>query len=84
MVGHSEAPSHDKCSATVLSALKHATECGAPKPQCTFNGAWGGNRVPDVFYVSSYFWDRATDAGKRSVPPRTLGQSSELQGPVCG
>lgn len=31
--------------------------------QCTFNGAWAGNRVPSVFYVSSYFWDRASDAG---------------------
>lgn len=32
--------------------------------QCAFNGAWGGgNRHPTAFYVSSYFWDRATDAG---------------------
>lgn len=60
---HPEGPSHEKCSATVLSALKHTTECGAPQLQCTFNGAWVGNRVPQVFYVSSYFWDRATDAG---------------------
>ena len=31
--------------------------------QCAFNGAWGGVRKPTAFYVSSYFWDRATEAG---------------------
>ena len=31
--------------------------------ECTFNGAWGGSKVPAVFYISSYFWDRATDVG---------------------
>ena len=31
--------------------------------QCTFNGAWGGSKVPAVFYISSYFWDRATNIG---------------------
>ena len=31
--------------------------------QCAFNGAWGGNATPTAFYVSSYFWDRAADAG---------------------
>ena len=31
--------------------------------QCAFNGVWGGTRRPTAFYVSSYFWDRATDAG---------------------
>ena len=31
--------------------------------QCAFNGAWGGNAKPTAFYVSSYFWDRAADAG---------------------
>jgi len=36
----------------------------AMQDQCAFNGAWGGgNRHPTAFYVSSYFWDRATDAG---------------------
>ena len=45
--------------------------CGLPltlllwpgQEQCAFNGAWGGLRRPTAFYVSSYFWDRATDAG---------------------
>lgn len=58
-----EGPSYDTCGAVVLSALKHQAECGAPQLQCTFNGTWGGPRVPKVFYISSYFWDRATDAG---------------------
>ena len=31
--------------------------------ECTFNGAWGGSKVPAVFYISSYFWDRAQDVG---------------------
>ena len=32
--------------------------------QCSFNGVWGGgSRHPTAFYVSSYFWDRATEAG---------------------
>lgn len=31
--------------------------------QCAFNGAWGGVRQPKAFYVSSYFWDRATEVG---------------------
>eukprot|EP00884_Botryococcus_braunii_P017771 jgi/Botrbrau1/4678/Bobra.33_2s0041.1 len=31
--------------------------------QCAFNGAWGGVRQPKAFYISSYFWDRATDVG---------------------
>lgn len=58
-----EGAHHERCEAVVLSAMKHQAECGAPQLQCTFNGAWGGPRVPKVFYVSSYFWDRATDAG---------------------
>ncbi|KAI7844404.1 hypothetical protein COHA_001998 [Chlorella ohadii] len=60
---HAEGASHERCERVVLSALKHQAECGAPQLQCTFNGAWGGPRVPKVFYISSYFWDRATDAG---------------------
>jgi hypothetical protein len=30
---------------------------------CSFNGAWMGSRIPSIVYISSYFWDRATDAG---------------------
>jgi apyrase len=62
-VGHSEGAAHDQCAATVIAALRQAEECGAPKLQCSFGGAWGGPRIPDLFYVSSYFWDRAAEAG---------------------
>ncbi len=43
-----EGASHERCERVVLSALKHQAECGAPQLQCTFNGAWGGPRVPKV------------------------------------
>ena len=54
---------YDQCMATVLTALNRDEKCGAPQPQCSFQGAWRGSRIPEVFYVSSYFWDRAADAG---------------------
>ena len=54
---------YDQCMATVLTALNRDEKCGAPQPQCAFGGAWMGSRIPDVFYVSSYFYDRAADAG---------------------
>ena len=47
--------------------------------QCSFNGAWRGKTGSGeqrTYYVSSYFWDRALEAGiiadakaLRSVPP---------------
>lgn len=63
MKPHADGSHHERCEAVVLTAMKHQSECGAPQLQCTFNGAWGGPRVPTIFYISSYFWDRATDAG---------------------
>jgi apyrase len=63
MVGGNTPASADSCGDVVLASLKHQLECGAPQLQCTFNGAWGGSKVPQVFYISSYFWDRASDAG---------------------
>ncbi|KAK2077283.1 hypothetical protein QBZ16_004917 [Prototheca wickerhamii] len=58
-----EAESPDGCARVVKESLNVAAQCSAPQFQCTFNGAWGGGRVPSVFYISSYFWDRAVDAG---------------------
>ena len=47
----------------------HPTKRRCLQDQCAFNGAWGGgNRHPTAFYVSSYFWDRATDAGIIAEP----------------
>lgn len=51
------------CSKLVSKSMNLGTACDAPQLQCTFDGAWAGDRVPAVFYISSYFWDRAVDAG---------------------
>lgn len=63
MMGGNIPSTADECGEIALKSLKHTLECGAPQLQCTFNGAWGGPKVPKVFYISSYFWDRASDAG---------------------
>jgi apyrase len=59
-----------RCAKAALKALEHDKDCGAPsKDACSFAGAWRGKpphlagAVPRVYYVSSYFWDRAVDAG---------------------
>lgn len=62
-MAHAEGAEHEKCIETVVSALKQEESCGAPITQCSFGGVWAGPRIPSVFYVSSYFWDRAADAG---------------------
>jgi apyrase len=54
------------CTKVVSQVMAIGGECGVPKnklSECTFNGAWGGSKVPAVFYISSYFWDRAQDVG---------------------
>ncbi|KDD73355.1 GDA1/CD39 nucleoside phosphatase [Helicosporidium sp. ATCC 50920] len=52
------------CEAVVVRALRQEKQdCKAPALQCTFDGVWGGARTPQAFYISSYFWDRAADAG---------------------
>ena len=44
--------------------LMLSAELSRLQTECAFNGAWGGGpRRPQAFYVSSYFWDRATEAG---------------------
>lgn len=62
-IGHDQGAKHGECISTVLTALKNDAKCGAPQKQCSFGGAWGGPRVPSIFYVSSYFFDRAHEAG---------------------
>jgi hypothetical protein len=36
-----------------------------PQDACSFNGAWRGKpaQMVRVYYVSSYFWDRASESG---------------------
>lgn len=56
----------DACTKATQQVMAIGKDCKVPKTQlaqCTFNGAWGGSAVPAVFYISSYFWDRATDVG---------------------
>ena len=60
----------------------------APKQSsCSFSGAWRGKpgRMKRVYYVSSYFWDRALDAGiiadKAAIEWRT---SPGVRGPFWG
>ncbi|EIE24311.1 apyrase [Coccomyxa subellipsoidea C-169] len=62
LIAHPAGPTYDACSKLVKVVLRQDLACGAPQ-QCAFNGAWGGGAKPSAFYVSSYFWDRATDAG---------------------
>jgi len=62
----SAAASADACIAVATAALNGDKACSpAPKPECGFDGAWGGGGGPGAqrFYVSSYFWDRASQAG---------------------
>lgn len=49
-----------------FKALQHDKDCGQPtKEACSFNGAWRGKPgdMARVYYVSSYFWDRALESG---------------------
>ena len=52
-----------------LASKQHASWMTQPPPwvmqtACSFAGAWGGGHKPKAFYVSSYFWDRAAEAGE--------------------
>ncbi|KAK9843238.1 hypothetical protein WJX74_009079 [Apatococcus lobatus] len=60
---HPDGATFEGCSKLVDLVLRQKEPCGAPQDQCAFNGAWGGSRQPKAFYVSSYFWDRAVEAG---------------------
>ena len=52
--------------------------------QCSFAGAWGGGHAPKAFYVSSYFWDRAVEAGRYCLPHQScLANQSCLPNQSC-
>eukprot|EP01026_Neomeris_dumetosa_P079885 TRINITY_DN8777_c0_g1_i2.p1 TRINITY_DN8777_c0_g1~~TRINITY_DN8777_c0_g1_i2.p1 ORF type:complete len:491 (-),score=70.89 TRINITY_DN8777_c0_g1_i2:327-1799(-) len=58
----SKEPKFDECSDIVESALKVDGACTYDK--CSFSGAWAGSPPSDSdTYISSYFFDRAVDAG---------------------
>ena len=67
---------NEPCGAEQVSlrhaALFCAVLCCAVQTQCSFAGAWGGGHAPKAFYVSSYFWDRAVEAGKLTFLPTLL------------
>lgn len=55
-----------ECAEVAVDALDEELPCGAvDQAECSFNGAWRGKPkgMERVYYVSSYFWDRAEDAG---------------------
>jgi apyrase len=46
--------------------LQSIMKCGmCLQDACSFNGAWRGKpaQMARVYYVSSYFWDRASESG---------------------
>ena len=56
----------DACTALAVQALRANKTCApAPLSECGFDGAWGGGGGDGAskFYVSSYFWDRASQFG---------------------
>jgi apyrase len=62
----STASSAPACRAAAVGALRKNASCApAPAEQCSFAGAWGGGGGPGAasFLASSYFWDRARQAG---------------------
>jgi len=59
-------PAATECAAVAVSALRADASCApAPAAECGFAGAWGGGggAGASAFYVSSYFFDRAAQAG---------------------
>lgn len=53
------------CGGLGSKLLKLGEPCKAEQALCSFNGAWRGKGPGPhrMYYVSSYFWDRARDAG---------------------
>lgn len=55
-----------KCAQAARDAMRVGAACGSvPATECSFDGVWGGAAKHDKrkFFVSSYFFDRALDAG---------------------
>ena len=65
-----------KCSSLARDAMSKSRPCGAPADQCSFDGAWGGAGRPSALYVSSYFFDRAVDAGIIDENENERGEST--------
>ena len=58
-----------RLSTCMLLLLERGVDSLMPlQTSCSFAGAWGGGQLPKAFYVSSYFWDRALEAGELKEP----------------
>ncbi|WIA38219.1 hypothetical protein OEZ86_001563 [Tetradesmus obliquus] len=86
-----EAGDFKRCAAMALKALDHDKDCGQPKDACSFSGAWRGKpaTMARVYYVSSYFWDRASEssiiADKAAIEWKTSpGDFAKRAAAVCG
>ncbi|GBF96232.1 hypothetical protein Rsub_08777 [Raphidocelis subcapitata] len=80
-----------RCAEAALKALDHDRDCGGPKGSCSFNGAWRGKpaSMRRVYYVSSFFFDRALDAGIIADPAATEWRTTPKEfarraAAVCG
>jgi apyrase len=61
-----EAGDFARCAKAALKALEHGRDCGGRSAdECSFGGGWRGKPagMARQYYVSSYLWDRAADAG---------------------
>lgn len=67
VTGGSTPANATECKRVVNGVLAPDTKCGKVVRQtdCSFNGAWDGSRGPGTgkFYLSSYLFDRVTQAG---------------------
>lgn len=86
-----EAGDFKRCAEAAFKALEHDKDCGGPKGSCSFSGAWRGKptSMRRVYYVSSYFFDRAVDSGiiqdKAATDWRTTpGEFAQRATAVCG
>ncbi|KIZ06578.1 hypothetical protein MNEG_1382, partial [Monoraphidium neglectum] len=86
-----EAGDFKGCAAAAFKALDHDKDCGADKAACSFSGVWRGKpaSMQRVYYVSSYFWDRALDSGiitdKSAIEFKTTpGEFAKRATAVCG
>ncbi len=83
-------PAHN-CNAKGQAFIITATPPSQPQDLCSFAGGWRGKASSSarVYYVSSYFWDRATDSGiiadKAAIEWATTPKDfASKAGAVCG
>lgn len=85
-----ESGNFEGCANAAVKAL-HTDKCDHGKAACSFDGAWHAKPegMQTVYYISSYFWDRAIDSGIIHDPdanswPTTPGAFKRRAVAVCG